>query len=115
MERNRKTRSKSSRVATISNSELIKAVAYLKKKSIIKEDQDIATALDYSKAMVSEYLRNNRKASTLFMIRFNEHYFPKKNTSANNNTDVLATIQKQLSEQNTLLKSLIKTLKITVK
>jgi 5,10-methylene-tetrahydrofolate dehydrogenase/methenyl tetrahydrofolate cyclohydrolase len=91
---------------TISNSELIKAVKSLKEHNIIREDLDISIALNYSKSAVSAYLNNKRKVSHLFMIKFNQHYFPKPIFNGSTNE-----IIQLLKANNTLLKSIEKKLK----
>lgn len=106
MERDRKAGSKSSRNAAINNSELIKAVTMLKDHNIIREDVDISIALNYSKSAVSAYLNNKRKVSHLFMIKFNQHYFPKPIFNGSTNE-----IIQLLKANNTLLKSIEKKLK----
>lgn len=90
----------------INNSELIKAVSSLKEHNIIIEDVDIAIALNYSKPMVSQYLSNKRKVSHLFMIKFNQHYFPKPIFNGSTNE-----IIQLLKANNILLKSIEKKLK----
>lgn len=110
MERNRKAGSKSSRPATINNTEFIKAVALLKSNNIITEDKDISIALKYNKALISCYLNNKRKAPELFMIKFNNHYFPAQhfNGSTAEILSILKDNQHRLQNIEKQLKTLIK-------
>jgi len=49
-------------------------VSFLKTNNVIKRDSELATALNYSRGVISEYLNNKKEVSELFIRKFEEYY-----------------------------------------
>lgn len=83
---------------------LADAVVKLKSLKVIKRDSEIATALNYSKGVISEYLNGKKKVSDEFIAIFKDYYgehlsknVPHENIVNEQNEDYL-TIRRKLKQ-----------------